>query len=123
MSSDPAEPTPPEGLPDELASTLHQLRPEELRRTIIHAQELLNYNHESPSPVEPKPGDDILSVTEHEGYTEVIKYVTETVNGTESRVGPFHYHVTEERHPDGTVKPYWKFIGDINLDDEEKRNS
>ncbi|WP_247730828.1 hypothetical protein [Halovivax limisalsi] len=118
MSTDPAEPTPPEGLPEEIATALHQLRAEELRKTIIHAQELLNYDDENPSPVEPNPGDDILRIIEHDGYTEVVKYVTETVNGKQHRMGPFHYHVTEERHPDGSRKPYWKFIGEIDIDDE-----
>jgi len=94
------------------------LSAEELRKTIIHAQELLNSKDENPSPVEPKPADDILRVTEHDGYTEVVKYVYENIDGEEIREGPFHYHVTEERHPDGSIKPYWKFIGEIDLEDE-----
>lgn len=117
MARDRAEPTPPEGLPDEVASDLHRMDSEELRKAIIHAQELLNFNEENPSPVEPKPGDDILRIIEHEGYTEVVKYVYGNEDGETVRYGPYHYHVYEARYPDGSIKPYWRFLGETVLDE------
>ncbi|WP_076610425.1 hypothetical protein [Natronorubrum thiooxidans] len=118
MTSDPKKPTPPEGLPDQLVLELHQLNAQELRKTIIHAQELLSFQNESPSPVEPNPGDDILQVTEHDGYTEVVKRVFCSEGCDDCPHGPYHYYVTQEHHPNGTEKPYWRFIGKIELDDE-----
>lgn len=32
--------------------------------------------------------------------------------------GPYLYHVTQERHSDGTETPYWRFIGEVRPDDE-----
>ncbi len=55
---------------------MSDLSTKELRKTIIHAQELLQAKGEHASPVEPQPGDDIIRATEHEGYTEVVKEVT-----------------------------------------------
>jgi hypothetical protein len=76
MTSDSEEVTPPEGLPDRIVDDLSDLSTKELRKTIIHAQELLQAKGEHASPVEPQPGDDIIRATEHEGYTEVVKEVT-----------------------------------------------
>ena len=118
MTRYPKKPTPPKGLPDELVSDLDQLNGEELRKTIIHAQELLNFQDEVPSSVEPEPGEDIIRITEHDGYTEVVKQVFCSEGCSECPHGPYLYYVTEERHIDGTEEPYWRFIGDVKLDDE-----
>lgn len=67
------EPTPPEGLPDSLSAELESLSAEQLRKTIVHARELLQFRDETECPIELEPGDDIRRVTEHDGYTEVAK--------------------------------------------------
>ncbi|WP_121743584.1 hypothetical protein [Natronorubrum halophilum] len=118
MNDDPIAPTPPEGLPEQLVSDLNELSPEELRKTIIHAQELLNFQDEVPSAIEPQSGDDIIQVTEHDSYTEVIKQVYCNETCDDCPHGPYLYHVTQEPHPDGTTKAYWRFIGNVPLDDE-----
>jgi hypothetical protein len=110
-------PTPPEGLPDELVSSLRALDAEDLRKTIIHARELLNAEKESAPTVESKPGEDILEVTHHQGYTEVVKRVPCGEECSECPHGPYLYHVTEERLPDGDTELYWKFLGEV--DDDE----
>jgi len=50
-------------------------------------------------------------VTEHDGYTEVVKHSHPGEEGSDGDRGPYLYHVTQERHPDGTEKPHWTFIG------------
>ncbi len=118
MNDDPNEPTPPEGLPERLVSDLNGLTAEELHKAIIHAQELLNFRNEGPSAIDPQPGDDIIRVTEYDGYTEVVKQVYCGENCDDCPHGPYLYRVTRERHPDGTTSAYWRFIGDVRLDDE-----
>lgn len=118
MNDAPNAPTPPEGLPEQLVSDLNGLTVEELHKTIIHAQELLNFQNEDPFEIEPQPGDDILQVTEYDGYTEVVKQMYCGENCDDCPHGPYLYRVTQERHPDGTTSPYWRFIGDVQLDDE-----
>ena len=118
--ADPSEtPTPPEGLPAELVSALNKLTPEELRNTIIHAQELLQYNEERPSPVKPGPNEDIIRVTEHEGYTAVVKQFTCNEECSDCPHGPYLYHVKEEPRPEGGTHAHWTFVGKVNQDDEE----
>ncbi|WP_126665021.1 hypothetical protein [Haloterrigena salifodinae] len=118
MNDAPDTPTPPEGLPEQLVSDLNALTTEELRKTIIHAQELLNVQDEAPSPIDPQPGDDIIRVTEHDTYTEVVKRVYCNEGCDNCPHGTYLYHVTQERHPDGTETAYWRFIRDVELDDE-----
>ncbi len=72
MSSHENEPTPPEGLPDEVAAELPQLTPDELRNTIIYAQELLQSTTSGYS-VEPGPDEEMLRATIRYGHTEVLK--------------------------------------------------
>lgn len=118
MTPNQRNPTPPEGLPEQLVSELNQLNAEELHKTIIHAQELLNFQGEVPSLVEPNPGDDIIQVTEHDGYTEVVKQIFCGEDCSDCPHGPYLYHVRQEHHIDDTEEPYWRFIGEVRPDDE-----
>ncbi|WP_302081290.1 hypothetical protein [Salinibaculum rarum] len=111
-------PTPPEGLPDQLVSDLAGLSPDELRKTIVHARELLQFHEESEFPVEPEPGDDILRVTEHDGYTEVVKQVHCNEGCENCPHGPFLYHVTKEPQPDGDTRTHWSFIGEARVEED-----
>ena len=109
-------PTPPEGLPPKLVEQLTNCTPEELRKAIVHAQELLHYHEETELPVDAAAGDDILRVTEHEGYTEVVKQYSCAEGCDDCPHGPYLYHVTEETLPDGTRETHWSFIGQVNAD-------
>jgi hypothetical protein len=111
------QPTPPEGLPDQLVADLNQLSADELRKTIVHAQELLRAQEERDSPVEPGPREDILRVTEHEGYTEVVKQFRCREGCDECPHGPYLYHVKEETHPSGDTHTKWSFIGTVETED------
>lgn len=118
MTRSSKKPTPPEGLPKEVVSDLNELSAEDLRKTIVHAQELRRF-HEEPDPlVEPNPGEDILRVTEHDGYTEVVKPVPCGEDCRDCPHGPYLYHVKQEPRLDGEEKPHWVFIGEVEPDDE-----
>lgn len=118
MTDPSVNPTPPEGLPDELVTYLHELSAEELRKTVIHAQELLLSKDETDDPIHPHPNEDIIRVTEHEGYTEVVKQFTCAEGCEDCPHGPYLYHVTEEPRPDGSTHTHWSFIGRVKPDDE-----
>jgi len=116
MADASTDPTPPAGLPDSLVSELDRLNTEELRKTIIHAQELLNAQEESRPLVEPAPGEDILRVTERDGYTEVVKKMPCDEDCNDCLHGPYLYHVKERATPDGGSKTFWTLIGEIQSD-------
>jgi|GEM_PF-278657 hypothetical protein len=118
MTSPANEPTPPEGVPDQLATDLPQLTPDELRNTIIYAQELLQFHDETASPIEPGPNEDIIRATERDGYTEVVKRTTCAEGCDDCPHGPYLYHVKEESRPEGGTKVRWMFLGEVYPDEE-----
>ncbi|QZP39252.1 hypothetical protein [Halobaculum magnesiiphilum] len=110
--TNPADvPTPPADFPDDLAALLQQLSEHDLRETIIYAQELLQANNVPTEQIEPAPGEEIVEMTEHPGYTEVVKRQPCGQDCPDCPHGPYVYHVTRERHPDGTERFHWVFIG------------
>lgn len=114
MTDSEDRPTPPDGLPENLATELNQLTPEELRNLIIYAEEVLQFHGKTGPPVEPGPGEDILRATEHDGYTEVIKEVECAEGCADCPHGPYLYHVTEEPRPEGDTHYHWSFIGTVD---------
>jgi len=118
MTDTSNEPTPPEGLPEHLVADLAELTADELRKTIIHAQELLQFHDETEFPIALESGDDILRATEHDEYVEVVKQVYCTDGCDDCPHGPFLYHVTEEPQPDGDTRTHWSFIGRAKPDEE-----
>ena len=109
-------PTPPEGLPESLLGDLDELTSEQLRKTIIYARELLQASDEAGSPIEPKPGEEIIRVTEHGGYTEVVKRFRCANGCSDCPHGPYLYHVTEEPRPDGGTHTHWSLLGRVETD-------
>ncbi|MGQ3330278.1 hypothetical protein [Halorubrum sp. FL23] len=118
MTDSSERPTPPEGLPPKVVSALTECTPEELRKAIVHAQELLHHHGEAELPVSAEVNDDILRVTEHEGYTEVVKEFYCADGCDDCPHGPYLYHVTEEPHPDGGRKVHWSFMGTVHSQEE-----
>ena len=104
MSSSENEPTPPGGVPNKMAAELPQLTPDELRNTVIYAQELLQFHDETASPVEPGPNEEILRATKRDDYTEVVKRTTCAEECDDCLHGPYLYHVKEETRPEGGTK-------------------
>ena len=101
MISSSNAPTSPEGIPDHLVVELTELTPEELRNTIVHAQELLRFQEETSSPIEPGPGEDIIRTTEHKEHTEIVKQYLCAEGCGDCPHGPYLYHVREEARPKG----------------------
>lgn len=118
MADSSAGPTPPEKLPEDIAAELARLSGEGLRNAIIHAQELLRSRDETSSPVDPDPGEDVLRLTEHDGYTEVVTRVTCADSCDDCPHGPYLYHVTEEPRPEGGTHEHWSFVGQVSVDEE-----
>lgn len=101
------DPTPPEDLPDDVAACLRSLDGHDLREAIVYARELLQARHEPFPDAEPGPGDEVVRVVEHEGYTEVhMRHRRE--DGTYGAV--YVYHVTIEPRREGKRR-HWSLIG------------
>lgn len=113
MSNRTNSPTPPEGLSDQFVEELHGLNADELRKAIIHAQELLNEGEEHSAIIEAKPGEDIIDITEHTRHTEVVKRVPCGEDCSECPHGPYLYHVNEETKPNGETDLHWEFLGRV----------
>lgn len=119
MSQDSGGPTPPEGLPERIAAELRDLSPEDLRRTIVHARELLQHREDAPPQVELNPGEDVIRIDERDAYTEVVKMVPCADGCEDCPHGPYLYHVTEEQRPEGGTHTHWMFIGEVAPDEED----
>lgn len=117
MSSSSDRPTRPDGLSAEIADALRDQTDEELRKTIIYAQELLNAHKERSFPIEPAPGEDIVDITEIGGHTQIVKKVPCGEDCGECPHGPYLYHVTEETLPNGDTELHWKFLGEVVSED------
>lgn len=115
-STDSSEPssTPPPALPDELAPKLAALDPTELRAVIAYAHSLLPTEPASADLIDEQPGEEILEINEHEGYTTVIK-VQPCVEGCDDCPhGPYLYRVRAEIHPEEEEPTlHWSFLGRV----------
>jgi len=110
-------PAPPADFPEAVASTLQQLNVHDLRETIIYAQELLQYRHVPTDQIEPAPGEEIVEMTEHTGYTEVVKRQPCGEDCDDCPHGPYIYHVSREPLPNGQENLHWVLIGRKLSDD------
>lgn len=111
--------TPPPALSDELALQLEALDAAELRAVITYAQSLLPTEPASADLIDERPEEEILDITEHEGYTTVIK-AQPCVDGCDDCPhGPYLYRVRAEIHP-GDEEPtlHWDFLGRVTSTDE-----
>lgn len=115
-------PSPPADLPEGVVSELQQLTAHELRETIVYAQELLQVSHAPTEQIVPSPGEEIVELTRHEGYTKVVKREPCGNDCEECPHGPYVYHVTRERRPDGEERYHWTFIGRLASEDQEPRS-
>ncbi|MFC5970395.1 hypothetical protein ACFPYI_03545 [Halomarina salina] len=102
------DPTPPDDLPEAVASTLQSLDGHDLRGAVVYAQELLRARHEPLPTVEPRTDEEVVRVEERDGYLVVHKRQRDAA-GDFGDV--YVYHVSTERHPDGSVHHHWSLIG------------
>ncbi|WP_336325557.1 hypothetical protein [Halovenus sp. HT40] len=119
MSQNSDGPTPPDGLPDSLVAELGDLSLEDLRRTIVHAQELLQHQADAPSLIELNPGENVIRIEEQDGYTEVVKTVPCAEGCEDCPHGPYLYHVTEEQRPEGGTHTHWTLIGEVAPEEDD----
>lgn len=104
-------PAPPADFPESVASILQQLNVHDLRETIIYAQELLQHHHVPPDQIEPAPGEEIVEMTEHPGYTKVVKRQPCGTDCDDCPHGPYVYHVSREELPNGQEQLHWVLLG------------
>ncbi|MFC7155342.1 hypothetical protein ACFQPA_07720 [Halomarina halobia] len=112
MTSDRAQSPSSGGLPEAVVETLEALDDHDLRRAILYAQALLRRRHGDQADIEAGPGEEIVRVVEHEGFTEVHKLQPCPSGCDDCPHGPYVYHVVSERHPDGTEHRRWTLIGE-----------
>lgn len=117
MTQNTDSPSPPEGLPESVVGELTELNPGNLRRAIVHAQELLQWRSENPTEIDVHRGEDVLRVNEHDAYTEVVKRVPCGEDCSDCPHGPYLYHVSEEARPEGGSHTHWRFIGEVTADE------
>lgn len=115
QSTDDATPTPPDDLPEDVAAVLRGLGGHDLREAIVYTRELLDARHGHPPEIAPQHGEEIVRVTEHEGYTEVVKRQPCEAGCDDCPHGPYLYHVTREPHGDGSSHQHWTFVGRVTL--------
>lgn len=111
MGDSTEQPDPPADLPEAVVSALQGLDAHDLRETVAYAQELLQVHHDPTEGIEPAPGEEIVEITEYPEYTVVVKREPCGKDCEECPHGPYVYHVTRERRPDGTEHFHWSFIG------------
>lgn len=111
MGDSAAQPAPPDDLPEAVVSALQGLDAHGLRETVAYAQELLRARHEPTAEIEAAPGEEIVEVTEYPEYTMVVKREPCGSDCEDCPHGPYVYHVTRERRPDGTEHFHWAFVG------------
>lgn len=104
---------PPSDLPADLADRLGALSEDQLRTVIDYCQEQLTDTHAGALDVEARPGEEIVSVTEHEGYTAVVKRIPCAAGCDDCPHGPYLFHVTREPGPDGESSQKWRYLGPV----------
>lgn len=109
------EPSPPPGLPDDVVDRLRALDDSALRDTIGFIRELLaeHSHHELEQEIEGIPEEELVSVTEHEGYFEVVRRRRCADGCPDCPHGPYLYHVKTVTNPDGTDTLRWELIGPV----------
>ncbi|MFC7156240.1 hypothetical protein ACFQPA_12385 [Halomarina halobia] len=108
-------------LPEHLVTALDGLERHELREVVHYVQRRIR---ELQSPVsdeiEAAPGEEIITVEERPGYTEVIKREPCGEDCSDCPHGPYLYHVYEEVKPDGSPSLHWVFLGRVFRRDDHR---
>ena len=114
MSTD--TPSPPPGLPRRIATQLRTLDDHTLRETISYLGDVLEAHHHQAleQEIEAIPDHELVRVTDHEGYVEVVRGHRCAEGCSECPHGPYLYHVSSVRHPEGEETLQWDLIGPIN---------
>ncbi|MFB6123615.1 MAG: hypothetical protein ABEJ78_09175 [Haloferacaceae archaeon] len=103
-------------LPDGLVETLHDLDDDQLRSVMAYTHHLLveRDGHALADEIAAGPGEELVRVTEREGYVEVVKREPCGEGCPDCPHGPYLYHVYAESHPDGSERLRWVLLGQVD---------
>ncbi|MDY6779789.1 MAG: hypothetical protein SV760_04445 [Halobacteria archaeon] len=114
MEEDGNGPDPPSNLSEGTVEELEKLDESELRSVIDYAQDRLRRVHPSVSEqIEAGENEEIVSVEEKDGYTEVVKKEPCAEGCEDCPHDAYLYHVREESHPEGPTRLHWSYIGRV----------
>lgn len=120
MPSDSGTPARPGRVPDALLDALDDLDPDGLRAVHEYVEERLAYVSTSVSDrIEAGPGEEIVDVREHDGYTLVSKRIACESGCSDCPHGPYLYLVRAETRPDGDTSLHWSYVGRVRDDTAE----
>jgi CO dehydrogenase/acetyl-CoA synthase alpha subunit len=113
MCSNGTAPDPPRPLSQDVVELLDDLDEGELRAVVDYARKRLAEVHPTVTEqIEARADEEIVRVKERDAYTEVVKrqYCGEDCGECPH---PYLYHVTEERHTDGSTRLHWSYLGHV----------
>lgn len=113
-------------IPDEVANAVAQADDEMLRDIVDFVQAEFTHRRRGLREIEPKPGEELVEVSEEPGYTRVVLHQPCAQGCTDCPHGPYLYHLRAERQPGREPSFHWVYIGQVHDDEtaeaEELRN-
>lgn len=111
-----SEPLEPRGvLPSTAVELIDTLDERELQATIDYAQKRLHHVHPTVTEqIEAQADEEIVRKEKRDGYTEVVKSQSCPEGCADCPHGPYLYHVTEEKHSDGSTSLHWVYLGRVH---------
>lgn len=114
MTDEGSSSTEPVDVPDVITERLGELSDGQLRQTREYIQGLLASQRAVSTQIEADDGDEeIVRVTEHDGYTAVVKRQSCATGCEDCPHGPYLYHVRRERGLEGNESLHWSYIGPV----------
>ena len=102
-------------LPEGVTDQLRRLDDDGLRGIIDYVHELLDehQHHQLEERVDEIPDEELVSVTEHEGYLEAVRGHRCAEGCSDCPHGAYLYHVRTSPRPSGALDVRWEFIGPV----------
>ncbi|WP_254536527.1 hypothetical protein [Halomarina litorea] len=113
MTNEAGSPTESTPVSTEITERLAELDEGQLRQTAEYIQDLLDSKYSVSSQIEAEEGEELVHVTEHDGYTAVVKQQPCTTGCEDCPHGPYLYHVRRETGPEGNESLHWSYIGPV----------
>ena len=100
-------------IPEPVAELVADADDATLREIIDFVQDELADRRQDVLDIEPKPGEEIVEISEERGYTRVVLRQPCAEGCEECPHGPYLYHVRPEHSPDGEQSLHWSYIGRV----------
>ena len=115
MPDDTDAPAPPANIPTDVAESVAELDDGQLRATAEYIQDLLDGRQQLSAEIETQDDEEIVEITEHDGYTAIVKRQPCTTGCDDCPHGPYLYHVRRESDPRGDEDEelHWSYIGRV----------